>query len=95
MHYEDIHARGFGVDNGAFFECFIPTHLATAKFRCYLCSIDMNLRRNVNIYGDCVRNITSASYILLEFSTFDSLGREATIFYSHLVDLLAVQHNIQ
>ena len=29
------------------------------------------------------------------FSTFSGLGRGATIFYSRLANLLAVQHNIQ
>ena len=32
---------------------------------------------------------------LLHLSTFDGLGRKATIFHSHLANLLAVCHNIQ
>ena len=44
-------------------------------------------------YGDRVRSVESASFTPLVFSTFGGLGREASIFYSHLADLLAVRHN--
>ena len=46
-------------------------------------------------YGDRVRSVESASFTPLVFSTFGGLGREATIFYSRLANLLAVRHNIQ
>ena len=49
-------------------------------------------------YGDRVRSVESASFTPLVFSrvfsTFGGLGREATIFYSRLANLLAVRHNI-
>ena len=40
----------FGVDDRVHFlilGCFIPTHLTT-ELRCDLCSIDMNLRKNMS-----------------------------------------------
>ena len=46
-------------------------------------------------YGDRVCNVESTSFTPLVFSTFGSLGREASIFYSCLADLIAVRHAIQ
>ena len=46
-------------------------------------------------YGDHVHSVESASFTPLVFSTFGGLGREATISYSRLANLLAVRHNIQ
>ena len=43
-------------------------------------------------YGDRVHNVESASFTPLVFSTFGGLGREASIFYSRLADLLAIRH---
>ena len=41
-------------------------------------------------YGDRVHNVESASFTPLVFSTFGDLGREVSIFYSRLADLLAI-----
>ena len=46
-------------------------------------------------YGDRVWSVESTSFTLLVFYTFGGLGRETTIFYSHLANLLAIRHNIQ
>ena len=48
-------------------------------------------------YGDGIHSVESASFTPLVFSTFGGLGREASIFYSRLANLLAVhvQHNTQ
>ena len=76
--------------------CFIPTHLATAELRYDLCSVDTKLRRNVSMEIVFINNVESAFLLHWYFLPLvHGLGREATIFYSHLADLLAVQHNIQ
>ena len=46
-------------------------------------------------YGDHVCSVELACFTLLIFSTFGGLGREASIFYSWLANLLAVRHNTQ
>ena len=46
-------------------------------------------------YRDRVRSVESASFTPLVFSTFGGLGREASIFYSRLANLLAIRHAIQ
>jgi len=43
-------------------------------------------------YGDRVRSVDCGLFTPLVFSTFGGLGREATVFYSHLADLLSKKH---
>ena len=43
-------------------------------------------------YGDRVRSVEYGSFTPLVFSTFSGLGREATVFYSRLADLLLRKH---
>jgi len=38
-------------------------------------------------YGDRVRSMEHGSFTPLVFSTFSGLGREATVFYSSLIQL--------
>jgi len=40
-------------------------------------------------YGDRVRSVEHGSFTPLVFSTLGGLGREATVFYSRLADLLS------
>ena len=91
----DIHARGFwGRRQGAFFDIRVfhpnaPSYRHTqigSLFRRH----ELEKKRE---YGDRVRNVEFGSFTPLVFSTFGSLGREATIFYSRLADLLAGKHN--
>ena len=44
-------------------------------------------------YGDRIRNVDCESFTPLVFSTFGGLGKEATIFYNRLADLLSQKHN--
>ena len=44
-------------------------------------------------YGDRVRSVEHGSFTPLVFSTFGGLGREATVFYSRLSDLLSKKHS--
>jgi len=43
-------------------------------------------------YGDKVHSVECGSFTPLVFSTFGGLGREATVFYSRLADLLSNKH---
>ena len=43
-------------------------------------------------YRNHVRSVESACFTSLVFSTFGGLGREASIFYGRLANLLAIQH---
>jgi len=45
-------------------------------------------------HGDHIRNVEFASFTPLVFSTFGGLGREATIFYSRLADLLSIKNDL-
>ena len=44
-------------------------------------------------YGDRIRSVDCGSFTPLVFSTFGGLGKEATIFYNRLADLLSQKHN--
>ena len=93
----DIHARGFwGRRQGAFFDIRVFHPNAPSYRRTKVGSLfrrhELEKKRE---YGDRVRSVESASFTPLVFSTFGGLGREATIFYSRLANLLAVRHNIQ
>ena len=43
-------------------------------------------------YGDRVREVELASFTPLVFSTTGGMGKEATVFYRRLADLLAHKH---
>ena len=91
----DIHARGFwGRRQSAFFDIKVfhpnaPSYRTTpiaSLFRRH----ELEKKRE---YGDRVRAVEFASFTPLVFSTFGGLGREASIFYSRLADLLASKHS--
>jgi len=44
-------------------------------------------------YGDRVRSVEHGSFTPLVFSMFGGLGREETVFYSCLADLLSQKHS--
>jgi len=44
-------------------------------------------------YGDRTRGVDGESFTPLVFSTFGGLGKEATIFYNRLANLLSQKHN--
>ena len=93
----DIHARGFwGRRQGAFFDIRVFHPNAPSYRRTQVGSLfrrhELDKKR---AYADRVRSVESASFTPLVFSTFGGLGREATIFYSRLANLLAVRRNIQ
>ena len=44
-------------------------------------------------YRNRVRSVEHGSFTLLVFSKFSGLGREATVFYSCLTDLLSKKHS--
>ena len=95
--WADICARGFwNRQQSAFFDirvfhpnapCYCQTQVGSL-FRIH----ELEKKRE---YGDHVRNVESASFTPLVFSTFGGLGREASIFCSCIADLLAIQHATQ
>ena len=71
---------------------FIPTHPAIVLPRSHPCSDDMNLRKSESM--EIVFELLNLPHFTpLVFSTFGGLGREASIFYSRLADLLASKHS--
>ena len=91
----DVHATGFwGRRQSAFFDIRVfhpntPNYLRTQPallFRRH----EMEKKRE---YGDRVRSVEHGSFTPLVFSTFSGLGREATVFYSRLADLLSKKHS--
>ena len=93
----DICARGFwGRQQCAFFDIrvFHPnaSSYRQTQVRSLFCRHELEKKRE---YGDCVRSVESASFTPLVFSTFGGLGREASILYSRLADLLAIRHATQ
>jgi len=91
----DVHATGFwGRQQGAFFDIRVfhpnaPSYLRTqpaSLFRRH----EMEKKRE---YGDRVRSVEHGSFTPLVFLTFGGLGREATVFYNHLADLLSKKHS--
>ena len=95
----EIHARGFwGRRQGAFFDIRMFHPNAPSYRQTLVWSLfhrhehELEKKRE---YRDRVQSVESASFTRLMFSTFDGFGREATIFYSCLANLLVVRHNIQ
>ena len=82
----------FGVDARVHFlilRCFIPMHLHSycqTHVGSLFCRHELEKKCE---YGDRVCSIKSVSFTPLVFFTFGGLGREASIFYSHLANLLA------
>jgi len=86
----DVHARGFwGRQQSAFFDITVFHPNAPSYCQTQISSLfrrhELEKKRE---YGDRIRNVEFASFTPLVFSTFGGLGREATIFYSCLADLL-------
>jgi len=79
---------------GAFFDVRV-FHPNVPSYQCT--SITSLFRRHElekkREYGDRIRSVEFASFTPLVFSTFGGLGREATIFYSSLADLLSAQRD--
>ena len=90
----DVHATGFwGRCQGAFFDIRVfhtntPSYLKTQPASLFRRHGLEKKREN----GDRVCSMECGSFIPLVFSTFGGLGREATIFYSRLADLLSKKH---
>ena len=91
----DIHARGFwGRRQGALFNIRVfhpntPSYrqtLVTSLFRRH----ELEKKRE---YGDPIHNVDCESFTPFVFSTFGGLGKEATIFYNRLADLLSQNHS--
>ena len=91
----DIHTRGFwGRRQGALFDVRVfhpnaPSYRQT-RVASLFCRHELEKKRE---YGDRIRNVDCESFTPLVFSTFGGLGKEATIFYNHLADLLSQKHN--
>ena len=88
----DIRARGFwGRRQSAFFDIRVFHPNAPSYHQTQVDSLfHRHKPEKKREYGDHVRSIESASFTPLVFSTFGGLGREASIFYSRLANLLAV-----
>ena len=94
----DIYTRGFwGRRQCAFLisGCFILMHLPSYRQTQVGSLFHRHELEKKCEYGDHVRSVESASFTPLVFSTFGGLGREASIFYSRLADLLAIRHATQ
>ena len=85
----DIHARGFwGRRQGALFDVRVFHPNAPSYRQTRVASL---FRRHE--LEDRIRNVDCESFTQLVFSTFGGLGKEATIFYNRLADLLSQKHN--
>ena len=91
----DIHTRGFwGRRQGALFD--VRVFHPNAPSYCQTRVVSLFRRHELEKkreYGDRVRNVDCESFTPLVFSTFGGLGKEATIFYNRLADLLSRKHN--
>ena len=91
----DIRARVFwGRQQHAFFDVRV-FHPNTQSYR--HSSIPAIYRRYEQAkkreYGDRIREVESASFTPLVFATTGGRGREATVFYKHLADLVSTKNN--
>jgi len=91
----DIHARDFwGRRQGAFFDVRVFHPNAPSYRQSQIASL---FRRHElekkHEYGDSVRTVDGESFTPLVFSTFGGLGKESTILYNRLTDLLSQKHN--
>ena len=92
----DIHARGFwGRRQSAFFDVRV-FHLNAPSYR--NSNIPSIYRRHEQAkkreYGDRVREVELVSFTPLVFATTGGMGREATIFYRRLADLLSRKNTV-
>ena len=92
----DIHARGFwGRHQGAFFDVRVFHPNAPSYYGSPIQSLYRRPEREKKReYGDGVREIEHASFTPLIFATTGGMGREATIFYCRLADLLSHKNNV-
>ena len=91
----DIRARGFwGRQQNVFFD--VRVFHPNAPSYCHT-SIPAMYRRHEQAkkreYGDRIREVEMASFTSLIFAATGGMGREATAFYMHLADGLAVKNN--
>ena len=91
----DIHARGFwGRRQGALFDVRVFHPNAPSYRQTRVASLfrrhELEKKRE---YGDRIRSVDCGSFTPLVFSTFGGLGKEATVFYNRLADLLSQKHN--
>ena len=92
----DIHARGFwGRRQGAFFDVRVfhpnaPSYRNSAIPAIYRRHEQEKKRE----YGDRVREVEKASFTPLVFATTGGMGKEATVFYRRLADLLSRRNNV-
>ena len=92
----DIYARGiWGRRQGAFFDVRVfhpnaPSYHGSSIQSLYR----RHEREKKREYGDRVREIKYASFTPLIFATTGGIGREATIFYRRLADLLSHKNNV-
>ena len=91
----DIHARGFwGRRQGALFNVRVFHPNAPSYHQTRVTSLfrqhELEKKRE---YGDRILNVDYESFTPLVFSTFGGLGKEDTIFYNRLADLLSQKHN--
>ena len=89
-----MHARGYwGRRLSEFFDIRVFHPNATSYFQTQVASLfrrqELEKKRE---YGDRVRTVECGSFTPLVFSLFGGLGKEATIFYDRLADLLAHKH---
>ena len=92
----DIHAREFwGRRQGAFFDVRVfhpnaPSYRNSTIPAVYRCHEQEKKRE----YGDRVREVEKASFTPLVFATTGGMGKEATVFYRRLADLLSRRNNM-
>ena len=92
----DVHARGFwGARQSAFFDIRVFHPNAPSYRQTPISSIyRRHEQEKKRAYGDRIRYVEAASFTPLVFSTTGGMGREATIFYSRLADLLSRKDNL-
>ena len=89
----DIHARGFwGRRQGAFFDVRV-FHPNPPSYRNSTIPAVYRQEKKRE-YGDCVREVEKASFTPLVFVTTGGMGKEATVFYRRLADLLSRRNNM-
>ena len=92
----DIHARGFwGQQQGAFFDVRVfhpnaPSYRNSAIPAIYRCDEQEKKRE----CGNHLQEVEKASFTPLVFATTGGMGKEATVFYHQLADLLSHRNNV-
>ena len=93
----DIHARGFwGRQQGALFDIRVfhpnaPPSYHQTRVASLFRRHELEKKRE---YGDRICSVDCGSFTPLVFSTFGGLGKEATVFYNRLADLLSQKHTM-